>query len=287
MTVPEDNYLKCTQILNKYWGHKNFRPLQWEIIESVLNKKDTVALLPTGGGKSVCFQVPAMALDGLCIVVTPLIALMKDQVMQLNKKGISATAIHSGMSRREIDIAIGNGIQKKDKFLYLSPERLQTEMLLAKVHLMNVTLIAIDEAHCISQWGYDFRPAYLKIASLTELVPEVPIIALTATATQKVVLDIADKLVFHKPAFFQKSFERKNIAYMVLKEENKMGRMLKIARNVKGSGIVYVRNRRLTQEISHFLNQNGIKNDVFYIAPVIYKNVTDSEKKKRYTYYIL
>ncbi len=264
MTVPEDNYLKCTQILNKYWGHKNFRPLQWEIIESVLNKKDTVALLPTGGGKSVCFQVPAMALDGLCIVVTPLIALMKDQVMQLNKKGISATAIHSGMSRREIDIAIGNGIQKKDKFLYLSPERLQTEMLLAKVHLMNVTLIAIDEAHCISQWGYDFRPAYLKIASLTELVPEVPIIALTATATQKVVLDIADKLVFHKPAFFQKSFERKNIAYMVLKEENKMGRMLKIARNVKGSGIVYVRNRRLTQEISHFLNQNGIVSNFYH-----------------------
>jgi ATP-dependent DNA helicase RecQ len=264
MSNVEDNYTKCVQILNKYWGHKNFRPLQWDIIASVLNKKDTIALLPTGGGKSVCFQVPALAIDGICIVVTPLIALMKDQVMQLNKKGISATAIHSGMKRREIDIAIGNSIQKKQKFLYLSPERLQTEMLLAKVHLMNVGLIAIDEAHCISQWGYDFRPAYLKIASLTELVPDVPIIALTATATQKVVLDIGDKLVLQKPAFFKKSFERKNIAYMVLQEENKMGRMLKIARTIKGSGIVYVRNRRLTQEISHFFNQNGIISSFYH-----------------------
>lgn len=264
MSVVDDKFVKCVEILNQYWGHKNFRPLQWDIIASVLNKKDTIALLPTGGGKSVCFQVPAMAMDGLCIVVTPLIALMKDQVMQLNKKGISAAAIHSGMSRREIDIAIGNCIQKKQKFLYLSPERLQTEMLLAKVHLMNITLIAIDEAHCISQWGYDFRPAYLKIASLTELVPEVPIIALTATATQKVVADIADKLVLHKPAFFQKSFERNNIAYMVLHEENKIGRMLKIAKTIKGSGIVYVRNRRLTQEISHYLNQNGILSTFYH-----------------------
>lgn len=264
MSEIEDNYTKCVQILNKYWGHKNFRPLQWDIIESVLHKKDTIALLPTGGGKSVCFQVPALAIDGLCIVVTPLIALMKDQVMQLNKKGISATAIHSGMSRREIDIAIGNSIQKKQKFLYLSPERLQTEMLLAKVHLMNVGLIAIDEAHCISQWGYDFRPAYLKISALTELVPEVPIIALTATATQKVVVDMADKLLLQKPVFYQKSFERKNIAYMVLQEENKMSRMLKIARTIKGSGIVYVRNRRLTQEISHFFNQHGIISSFYH-----------------------
>lgn len=275
MPEVDDNYSKCIQILNQYWGHKNFRPLQWEIIESVLNKKDTMALLPTGGGKSVCFQVPAMAIDGLCIVVTPLIALMKDQVMQLNKKGISAMAIHSGMSRREIDIAIGNSIQKKQKFLYLSPERLQTEMLLAKVHLMNVGLIAIDEAHCISQWGYDFRPAYLKISSLTELVPDVPIIALTATATQKVVKDIADKLLLHKPAYFQKSFERKNIAYMVLQEENKMARMLKIARTIKGSGIVYVRNRRLTQEISHFFNQNGI------IASFYHAGLTSDQRDSR------
>jgi ATP-dependent DNA helicase RecQ len=264
MSEIEDNYTKCVQILNKYWGHKNFRPLQWDIIESVLNKKDTIALLPTGGGKSVCFQVPALAIDGMCIVVTPLIALMKDQVMQLNNKGINATAIHSGMKRREIDIAIGNSIQLKHKFLYLSPERLQTEMLLAKIHLMNVGLIAVDEAHCISQWGYDFRPAYLKISTLTELVPEVPIIALTATATAKVVVDMGDKLLLQKPAFFQKSFERKNIAYMVLQEENKMGRMLKIARTIKGSGIVYVRNRRLTQEISHFFNQNGIISSFYH-----------------------
>lgn len=275
MPLADDNYLKCVEILNQYWGHKQFRPLQWDIINSVLNKKDTMALLPTGGGKSVCFQVPALAIDGLCIVVTPLIALMKDQVMQLNKKGISATAIHSGMSRREIDIAIGNSIQKKQKFLYLSPERLQTEMLLAKVHLMNIGLIAIDEAHCISQWGYDFRPAYLKISSLTELVPDVPIIALTATATQKVVEDIAEKLLLHKPAFFQKSFERKNIAYMVLQEENKMGRMLKIARTIKGSGIVYVRNRRLTQEISHFFNHNGI------IASFYHAGLTTDQRDAR------
>lgn len=275
MSLNDEKYAQCIQILNEFWGHKNFRPLQWDIIASVLNKKDTMALLPTGGGKSVCFQVPAMASDGLCIVVTPLIALMKDQVMQLNKKGISASAIHSGMSKREIDIAIGNCIQKKQKFLYLSPERLQTEMLLAKVHLMNIGLIAVDEAHCISQWGYDFRPAYLKISSLTELVPDVPIIALTATATQKVVHDIAEKLLLHKPAFFQKSFERKNIAYMVLQEENKMGRMLKIARTIKGSGIVYVRNRRLTQEISHFFTQNGI------IASFYHAGLTTDQRDAR------
>lgn len=264
MSQEDKKYSECVEILSKYWGHQSFRPLQWEIIESVLQKKDTVALLPTGGGKSVCFQVPAMVLNGLCIVVTPLIALMKDQVMQLNKKGIGASAIHSGMSRREIDITIGNCIQKKHQFLYLSPERLQTEILLAKVHLMNVSLIAVDEAHCISQWGYDFRPAYLKISSLTELVPEVPIIALTATATLNVVNDIADKLLLHKPNFYRKSFERKNIAYMVLEEESKLSRMLKIAQTVKGSGIVYVRNRRLTQEISNFLNQNGIISSFYH-----------------------
>lgn len=275
MAVDDANYLRCIEILKEYWGHQNFRPLQWEIIDSVIHKKDTIALLPTGGGKSVCFQVPALAMDGLCVVVTPLVALMKDQVMQLNKKGIGALAIHSGMSRREIDIAIGNCIQKKLKFLYLSPERLQTEMLLAKVHLMNIGLIAVDEAHCISQWGYDFRPSYLKIYSLTELVPEAPIIALTATATKKVVEDIADKLKLYKPAFFQKSFERKNIAYMVLQEESKLNRMLKIANTINGSGIVYVRNRRLTQEISHFFTQNGIASNFYHAG------LTSDERDKR------
>jgi ATP-dependent DNA helicase RecQ len=275
MNKDQASYTKCVEILNQYWGHNEFRPLQWEIIASVLQKKDTIALLPTGGGKSVCFQVPAIAMDGLCIVVTPLIALMKDQVMQLNKKGIGASAIHSGMSKREIDIAIGNTIQKKQKFLYLSPERLQTEMLLAKVHLMNISLIAVDEAHCISQWGFDFRPAYLKISSLTELIPEVPIIALTATATSKVIEDIANKLVLFKYQFFQKSFERKNIAYMVLHEENKLARMLKIAQAVKGSGIVYVRNRRLTQEICHFFNQNGV------IAGFYHAGLTTEQRDQR------
>ena len=275
MAAHDANYLRCIEILKEYWGHQHFRPLQWDIIESVIHKKDTVALLPTGGGKSVCFQVPAMVLDGLCVVVTPLVALMKDQVMQLNKKGIGAIAIHSGMTKREIDIAIGNCIQKKLKFLYLSPERLQTEMLLAKVHLMNIGLIAVDEAHCISQWGYDFRPSYLKISSLTELVPEVPIIALTATATKKVVEDIAEKLNLFKPVYFQKSFERKNIAYMVLREESKLNRMLKIARTIKGSGIVYVRNRRLTQEISHFFIQNGISANFYHAG------LTSDERDKR------
>ncbi|MFN7690071.1 MAG: RecQ family ATP-dependent DNA helicase, partial [Bacteroidota bacterium] len=177
---------------------------------------------------------------------------------------ISATAIHSGMTRREIDIAIGNSINKQQKFLYVSPERLQSEMLLSKLHLMHINLIAIDEAHCISQWGYDFRPSYLKITSLTELLPEVPIIALTATATKKVVEDIADKLLLNKPAFFQKSFERKNIAYMVLYEENKLARILKIANTVRGSGIIYVRSRRLTQEISQFLNHSGISSGFYH-----------------------
>jgi ATP-dependent DNA helicase RecQ len=264
MAAPNEQYSQCIALLQKYWGHQQFRPLQIEIIQSVLNKQDTLALLPTGGGKSLCFQLPALAMEGMCIVVTPLIALMKDQVMQLNKRGISATAIHSGMTRREIDIAIGNSINKQQKLLYVSPERLQSEMLLSKLHLMHINLIAIDEAHCISQWGYDFRPSYLKITSLTELLPEVPIIALTATATKKVVEDIADKLLLNKPAFFQKSFERKNIAYMVLYEENKLARILKIANTVRGSGIIYVRSRRLTQEISQFLNHSGISSGFYH-----------------------
>ncbi len=265
MTDPSDDYAKGLGILQKYWGHQNFRDLQWDIISCVLQKKDTIALLPTGGGKSICFQIPALLMPGLCVVVTPLIALMKDQVMQLNKKGITAISLHSGMSRREIDIAIGNCIQKQYKFLYVSPERLQTESFLALVDRMNVSLIAIDEAHCISQWGYDFRPSYLKITTFTELIPQVPIIALTATATKKVVDDLSQKLILYNPIFFKKSFERKNLAYMVLYEENKLERLLKIATTIQGTGIIYARNRRLSQDISNYLNLNGIS-ATFYNA---------------------
>ncbi len=264
--MPENNnYTRSVELLNKYWGYKEFRPLQWDIISAVLEKKDTIALLPTGGGKSICFQIPALAMKGICIVVTPLIALMKDQVMQLNKRGISAVAIYSGLNKREIDILLGNCLQHRYKFLYVSPERLQSDTFLSKINNLNICLIAVDEAHCISQWGHDFRPSYLKITSLTELFPSVPIIALTATATRKVIAEIKEKLLLNQPAFFRKSFERKNIAYMVFEEENKLERMLKIINRVKGSGIVYVQNRRLTQDISNFLNHQGI-NASFYHA---------------------
>src|SRR6195952_1006200 len=201
------------EILEHYWKHKEFRPLQEEIIQSVLLGHDTLALLPTGGGKSVCFQVPALAKDGLCIVISPLIALMKDQVENLNAKGIEATSIVSGMGKREIDIALDNCIYGQVKFLYLSPERLLSDLVRERIKYMNVNLIAVDEAHCISQWGYDFRPPYLHIADLRELHPDVPVIALTATATAEVRTDIQGKLRFKSPSVFQKSFERKNISY--------------------------------------------------------------------------
>src|SRR5476649_2377564 len=227
------------EILKQYWKHDAFRPMQEEIIQSVLLGHDTLALLPTGGGKSVCFQVPALAKEGICIVVSPLIALIKDQVENLKAKGIDAVSIVSGMSKREIDIALDNCVYGEVKFLYLSPERLLSELVRERIKYMKVNLIAVDEAHCISQWGYDFRPPYLHIADLRDLHPDVPVLALTATATADVREDIQQKLQFKNQAVYQKSFERKNISYVLQHQENKLQRMLDVVKGVKGSGIVY------------------------------------------------
>lgn len=251
-------------ILRKYWGYGAFRPLQENIIQSVLAGRDTLALMPTGGGKSICFQVPALAQDGICIVVTPLIALMKDQVENLKERGITAVAIYSGMRKREVDIALDNCIYGPVKFLYLSPERLTSEMVRERIRHMRVNLFAIDEAHCISQWGYDFRPPYLQLSDLRELHPDVPYLALTATATPDVVTDIQEKLGFRNGVVLKKSFYRENLAYMVLHEEDKQRRMLRIIRKLGGSGIVYVRNRRETQETARFLVNEGISADFYH-----------------------
>ena len=252
------------QILKRYWNHDHFRPLQEEIIQSVLLGRDTLALLPTGGGKSVCFQVPALAKEGICIVVSPLIALMKDQVENLRDKGIEAISVVSGMGKQEIDIALDNCVYNQVKFLYLSPERLLSELVRERIKYMKVNLIAVDEAHCISQWGYDFRPPYLHIADLREIHPDVPVLALTATATAEVRDDIQQKLRFKKPNIFQKSFERKNISYVVQDEENKLRKLLDIANGVKGSGIVYVRSRKEASEIAKFYTENGVKADYYH-----------------------
>ncbi len=259
---------QAEDILQRYWGHASFRPLQKEIIASVLDGNDTLALLPTGGGKSVCFQVPALMQSGLCLIISPLIALMQDQVENLNKKGIRAMAITSAMSRTELDVAFNNCVHGHYKFLYVSPERLKTDLFKAKLPALNVKLIAVDEAHCISQWGYDFRPSYLEIAALREYLPLVPVIAVTASATREVVEDIQKKLQFKRPNIFRASFERKNLNYIVQQEEDKTNRLLKICNNVKGTGIVYVRNRRRTQEIAQFLITQGIPSD-FYHAGIL------------------
>ncbi len=242
----------------KYWGYSSFRPNQEEIITSVLEGKDTLALLPTGGGKSICFQVPTLMMEGLCIVVTPLIALMKDQVENLKRKGIKAVTIYSGMHRDEIELAINACVYGDVKFLYLSPERLETDLIKINVTRMKVCLLAVDEAHCISQWGYDFRPAYLRITDFRNFLPGVPILALTATATAKVAADIQEKLSFPVSNMIQQSFERKNLAYVALKEENKLKRLIKIANNLKGCGIVYLRSRSRTKNIADFLQRNSI-----------------------------
>lgn len=246
-------------ILQKYWKHTEFRTLQEDIITAVLNGHDTLAVLPTGGGKSVCFQVPGLLLDGLCIVITPLIALMKDQVSQLKQRGIEAVAIHSGMSRQQVDILLDNCINGPVKFLYVSPERLQTEMFTVRVRQMKVGLIAVDEAHCISQWGYDFRPPYLQIATLRQIIPGVTVIALTASATATVCDDIQDKLAFRpSSAIFKKSFARESLSFVVRKAENKEKKVLEILRKVKGSAIIYVRSRKSTQEIADSLVKRKI-----------------------------
>jgi ATP-dependent DNA helicase RecQ len=252
------------QILQHYWKHDAFRPLQQPIIEAVMQGHDTLALLPTGGGKSVCYQVPALAMEGICIVISPLIALMKDQVDTLQAKGIEAIAIVSGMGKREVDIALDNCIYGPVKFLYLSPERLVSELVRERIKYMKVNLIAVDEAHCISQWGYDFRPPYLHVADIRQLHPKVPILALTATATAEVRDDIQDKLLFKERNVFQQSFERNNISYRVQHDENKLRRMLEVARSVNGSGIVYVRSRRETTELTLFFTQHGIPADYYH-----------------------
>lgn len=246
------------QILLKYWGYPSFRPMQEEIIQSILDGKDTLALLPTGGGKSITFQVPALAKEGICLVISPLIALMKDQVDNLKKRGIHAAAIYSGMHPDEIDIVLNNCRLGENKLLYVSPERLVTEKMRDAIRRMNINLIAVDEAHCISQWGYDFRPPYLRITEIREFLPSVPVLALTATATSEVIKDIQEKLTFKQPNVLRKSFERKNLTYYVLKEEDKFRRLEKIIKTVKGCGIVYVRNRKHTKEIADFLTKKRI-----------------------------
>jgi len=253
------------QILSKYWGYTNFRPLQSEIIHSVGDGKDTLALMPTGGGKSITFQVPALAKDGICVVVTPLIALMKDQVENLKVRGIKAVAIYTGMTKHEIDVALENCVHDPAlKFLYCSPERLGTEIFRTRVRQMNVNLLAIDESHCISQWGYDFRPSYLKIAEIREFIPDVPVLAVTATATADVVEDIQLRLRFKQPNVFRKSFERKNLVYLVREVEDKLKHLIKIANSLKGTGVVYVRNRKNTKEIAQVLKQNNISADFYH-----------------------
>ena len=246
-------------ILQQYWGYPSFRPLQEDIVDSVMAGKDTLALLPTGGGKSICFQVPAMAMEGLCLVITPLIALMKDQVAHLVEKGIAAAAIYSGMHPDELELAYNQAVFGRLKFLYVSPERLQTDTFIEAVKRMKVCLLAVDESHCISQWGYDFRPPYLKIADIRPYMPKTPVLALTATATAKVVDDIQLRLGFKEKNVFQSSFERKNVTYNVIHEADKYGVLRRKLEAMKeGSAIVYVRNRKRTQVIADWLNSVGI-----------------------------
>ncbi|QBQ40363.1 RecQ family ATP-dependent DNA helicase [Sphingobacterium psychroaquaticum] len=266
-------------ILKQYWGYDTFRPLQEDIVHAILQGRDTLALMPTGGGKSICFQVPALMSEGICIVISPLIALMKDQVENLRKRGIEAVAIFSGMSKREVDITLDNCVYGKIKFLYLAPERLYSDLVRERIRYMKVNLFAIDEAHCISQWGYDFRPPYLQLAQLRELHRNVPFLALTATATPQVVDDIQEKLAFTTPNVFRMSFGRSNLAYMALQEDDKMNRMLRMIHKLGGSGVVYVRNRRETQEVAQYLVNHGIPAD-FYHAGL--DNISRSQKQDRW-----
>ncbi len=253
------------QILTRYWGFTSFRPLQEEIIRSVAGGRDTLALMPTGGGKSVTFQVPALASEGICLVITPLIALMKDQVNRLNSMEIKSIAIHSGMSAEEIDNALENAIFGDYKFLYVSPERVATKLFQAKAPRLSLSLVAVDEAHCISQWGYDFRPSYLKIAGLREYISDkVPFLALTASATPQVTEDIMNKLGFRQKNVLKTSFSRKNISYLVRKVEDKYAYIIKTVQKAPGSGIVYVRSRKRCKEIAELLHANGIAADFYH-----------------------
>ncbi len=262
-------------ILKKYWGYDEFRPLQLDIIESVARGDDTLGLLPTGGGKSITFQVPAMANEGLCLVITPLIALMLDQVQNLKQRKITAEAIYSGMTQREIELVFNKASANQIKFLYLSPERLKTELFKQQIRGLNINLIAVDEAHCISQWGYDFRPAYLEISEIRDLIPDTPILALTASATTKVVKDIQKQLKFKTENVFSKSFYRDNLVYISRKVEDKFHYLLQIINKIPGSGIVYVRNRKQTFEIAKFLYNNGIYADYYHAG------IPQEDKKRK------
>lgn len=252
------------EILKKYWGYDGFRPMQEEIISAILNGEDTLALMPTGGGKSVCFQVPAMAKEGICLVVSPLIALIKDQVQNLNARGMRALAVYSGMNYHQIDVALDNAIYGDYKFLYVSPERLQTPLFQERVQKMNINFLVVDEAHCISQWGYDFRPSYLEIKEIKKHIGKVPTVALTATATKKVAEDIMRHLEFERPHVISSGFRRPNLSYVVRETDDKYGNILRICRAVQGSGIVYVRERKKTEEIAGFLRGQGIAADFYH-----------------------
>lgn len=270
-----DKYLG---ILKKYWGYDSFRGIQEQIVHSIGEGKDTLGLMPTGGGKSITFQVPALNKAGMCLVITPLISLMKDQVNNLREKGIKATAIYSGMTRNEIISTLENCIYGGTKFLYVSPERISTEIFQTKLKSMDISMIAVDEAHCISQWGYDFRPSYLKISEIRKLLPEVPVLALTATATPEVVDDIQDKLMFKTRNVFKMSFYRDNLAYIVRKTDDKLGEMLSILSKTQGSAIVYVRSRQKTKEICEIICQNNITAE-FYHAGLI-NDIKDEKQNK-------
>jgi ATP-dependent DNA helicase RecQ len=253
-----------TDILKKYWGYAQFRPLQEDIIQSVLKGQDTLALMPTGGGKSICFQVPALMKEGICLVVTPLIALMKDQVANLRSRNIPAAAIYAGMYYQDVEKLLEEARRGSYKFLYVSPERLQSKRFLEYCDGMPVSLLAIDEAHCISQWGYDFRPAYLEIAEIRTQFPGVPVLALTASATPKVQVDICEKLRMQKPAVFTKSFVRSNLSYSIIEEADKQPKILHILNRVPGSAIIYCRNRKGTRELADMLEQQGISASYYH-----------------------
>ena len=254
---------RALEVLKEYWGHDSFRPKQEDIVLTALEGRDVLAILPTGGGKSVCFQVPAMIRPGIAIVVTPLIALMKDQVQNLTDRGIRALCIHAGMGRREVDTVLNNALYGDFKFLYVSPERLGTRLFQSYVQEMNVSYIVVDEAHCISQWGYDFRPDYLQIGTLRDIV-DAPVIALTATATPKVAEDIMERLRFNDGCLVKSGFERPDLSYIVRRTEDKLGQLLNICNSVQGTGIVYVRSRKKTEELAAFLSSNGISASFYH-----------------------
>ena len=269
--------MTALEILKEYWNYDSFRPMQEDIVNAALEGRDVLAILPTGGGKSVCFQVPAMMREGIAIVVTPLIALMKDQVQNLNDRGIKALCVNAGMGRREVELVLNNAAYGDFKFLYVSPERLGTQMFRSYVSEMNVSYIVVDEAHCISQWGYDFRPDYLQIGKLRELV-DAPLIALTATATPKVADDIMTRLGFQEKCLLKSGFERPNLSYIVRQCEDKLGQLLNICNSVAGTGIVYVRSRKKTEELAAFLAANGISSS-FYHAGLGQESRSDRQAK--------